>query len=127
MTFDADADTEFWMFDYVPEMAEVERIRYDSIRTITEPLGGSCDVHPIAVPIDCTDRFQVALYARPEEFLNPQVRLSQSAWKFLAPGVEDRFVEHLSEDLKSGVWDQKYGKLRTKPFINCQLRLVIAR
>lgn len=127
MTFDADAATEFWMFDYVPEMAEVERVRYDSIRTITEPFGGSCEVLQIDVPRDCTDRFQVALYARPEEFLNPEVRKSQSAWKFLPPSVEDRFVNALSQDLKSGAWDEKYGKLRSQPVINCQLRLVISR
>lgn len=126
MTFDSNAETEFWMFDYLPEMAEVERVRYGSIHSITEPLGGSFESHPIPVPHDCTDRFQVALYARPEEFLNPEVRKSQSAWKFLPPGAENRFVNALSNDLKSGKWDERYGHLRKRPFINCQLRVIVS-
>jgi len=126
MTFDSEAPTEFWIFDYIPEMAEVERQRYGPIRTITAAIGGSCEVISIPVPKDCTDRFQVALYARPEEFLNPEVRQSQSAWKFLPPGAEERFVNRLSEDLKSGEWDRRYGYLRSKATINCQFRLLIS-
>jgi SAM-dependent methyltransferase len=127
LTFDPDAPTEFWMKDYAPEMVEVERRRYPAIRRITDALGGACEVEPIPVPRDCTDRFQVALYARPEEFLDPQVRGSQSAWGFLPAGVEDRVVGALAADLASGAWEQRYGSLRTRPFIRCQLRLITAR
>jgi SAM-dependent methyltransferase len=126
MTFDSDAPTEFWMFDYCPEMAAVEKNRYQGLHSITDPLGGKFESIPIPVPIDCTDRFQVALYARPEDFLNPDVRKSQSAWKFLPPGAEERFVQNLSEDLKNGNWQKKYGHLKSKPFINCQLRAVVS-
>jgi SAM-dependent methyltransferase len=126
VTFDPSAQTDFWMFDYCPEMKTVEQNRYGTIASITEPLGGSHKVIPMAVPIDCTDKFQVALYARPEEFLNPEVRKSQSAWKFLSPGAEDHFVRTLGEDLSSGVWEKKYGHLKLRPFINCQLRLIVA-
>ncbi len=126
LTFDPDAQTEFWMFDYASEMAVVERKRYTAIELITEALGGNCELQPIPVPIDCVDRFQVALYARPEAFLDPEVRRAQSAWKFLPPGVEDRVVGSIAADLESGTWDKRYGYLRTKPFINCQLRLLVA-
>jgi hypothetical protein len=126
MTFDPTVDTEFWMFDYAPEMAVIERTRYIGIDVITKALGGRCDVQPIPVPADCLDGFQVAFYARPEAFLNPEVRKAQSAWKFLPPGVECRIVSSISSDLKSGVWDNRYGKFRSKPFINCQLRLVVS-
>jgi SAM-dependent methyltransferase len=126
MTFDPEAHTDFWMFDYAPEMADVERSRYGSIQSITGPLGGRSEVRAIPVPIDCTDRFQVALYARPEEFLNPGVRRSQSAWKFLPAGVEDRVIHSLSDDIASGEWNRRYGHLRSQPFINCQLRLIVA-
>lgn len=127
LTFDPDAETEFWMFDYAPEMKEVERRRYTKIKLITDALGGISEIIHVPVPIDCSDRFQVALYARPEEFLVDEVRRSQSAWKFLPPGVEERVVESIRHDLKSGEWDEKYGYLRSKGFINCQLRLVASR
>jgi SAM-dependent methyltransferase len=125
-TFDPAAATEFWLSDYGPEFVDVERRRYGDLAVITEALGGQCEILPIPVPCDCVDGFQVAFYARPEAFLDARVRGSQSAWKFLPPGVEDRIVQSLARDLQSGEWDRRYGHLRSQPFINCQLRLVVA-
>lgn len=127
MTFDPDAPTEFWMGDYAPELVEIEHKRYGSIRSITDVLQGECQVQPIAVPRDCTDGFQVAYYARPEAFLQKEVRKSQSAWSFLSPDVEERIVKAIADDLRSGVWERKYGHLKQKETINCQLRLIVAR
>jgi SAM-dependent methyltransferase len=126
MSFDTDARTDFWMTDYVPEMADVERARYPSMRAIGEALGGPSRIVSIPVSLNCTDRFQVALYGRPEEFLREAVRRSQSDWSFLPEGVEARFVRDLSTDLSSGAWDAKYGHLRAQPELTCQLRLVVA-
>lgn len=126
MTFDPDAHTEFWMADYVPEMTVVERRRYPSIDRIEAGLASPCRVLKVPVSVGCTDRFQVALYGRPEEFLREEVRRSQSAWNFVPDGVEERFVTQLREELRSGKWDAKYGYLRTKPTIECQLRLVVS-
>ena len=126
MTFDPDAPTMFWMRDYAPELDEVERRRYGSLASIATPLGGHIRVVPIDVPRDCSDGFQVAFYARPEAFLDARVRRSQSAWSFLAPGVEDRIVKSLGDDLASGRWEAKHGHLRVLPSIRCQLRLVVA-
>jgi len=125
MSFDSSAPTEFWMFDYCPEMKTIEQKRYGDIHSITDHLPGTHKVIPIPVPIDCSDRFQVALYARPHDFLNPEIRSAQSAWKFLPSGAEERFVQKLKADLESGVWEKKYGHLKQQPFINCQLRLII--
>lgn len=127
MTFDSSAPTDFWMFDYCPEMRDVEQKRYQNITSITGHLTGTNEVISIPVPVDCADKFQVALYGRPNDFLNPEIRKSQSAWKFLPAGAEDRFVQKLTADLASGVWDRKYGHLKKQNFINCQLRLVVAR
>jgi SAM-dependent methyltransferase len=127
MTFDSDAPTAFWMFDYVPEMAEVERRRYPSPRVLAAALGGTHELRPVPVAHDCTDRFQVALYARPEAFLDDAVRAAQSSWRYLPPGVEARFVDALRRDLASGAWERRYGALRAQPEIACQLRLLVAR
>jgi hypothetical protein len=58
--------------------------------------------------------------------LEKEVRLSQSAWGFLPEGAEDKLVKNLSDDLLSGVWDEKYGELRTQSSFTCALRLIIA-
>jgi len=127
MSFDPEAPTDFWMFDYVPEMRAVERARYPSTQQIADGLGGTCAVIPVPVLRDCQDGFQEALYARPEEFLRDEVRRSQSAWSFLPKGVEARFVKQLAEDLNSGAWDTRYGHLRTQAEVRCQLRLYVSR
>ena len=126
LTFDPDSSTEFWMGDYAPELVEIERVRYGNIDSITKVLRGNCQIQPIAVPRDCADGFQVAYYARPEAFLQKKVRKSQSAWGFVSAEVEDRIVKTLADDLASGKWDEKYGHLRKRPTINCQLRLIVA-
>jgi len=125
-TCDPNADTDFWIYHYGPEFEEIEQRRYGNLDVITEALGGRCEAWPIPVAQDCTDGFQIAFYARPEAFLDHRVRGSQSAWKFLPPGAEERIVASLTHDLETGEWDRRYGHLRSQPFITCQLRLVVA-
>ena len=88
-------------------------------------LGGPCEVIQIPVPLDCSDGFQEAFYARPEAFLKQEVRAAQSAWGFLPEGLEAELVARLAADLKSGEWDAKYGHFRTQPNFTCALRLII--
>lgn len=126
MTFDYSAETEFWLGNYVPEMDPIQAARYPTIQQIDTALGSGCRVTPLPVRRDCTDQFMVALYAHPEAFLNAEVRASQSGWKFMPDGVEARFVDALTHDLASGVWDERYGALRTRETIRTQLRLVVS-
>jgi len=127
MTFDPDALHLFWNAQYFPELIEVERQRYPTIETLTRILGGNCEVQSIPIPLDCVDGFQEAYYGRPEAFLQPQVRKSQSAWGFLQPGVEERLVQSLADELHSGEWDRKYGHYRTQSEFTGALRLIVAR
>lgn len=76
-------------------------------------------------PHDCTDGFTEAFYARPERFLDEGVRRAQSAWGFVDPSVEARFVARLTADLADGTWDQAHGHLRTRPTYEGSLRLVV--
>lgn len=127
MTFDPDALDDFWNAQYFPELIAVEKARYPKIALIQEALGGNTEVVAIPIPLDCKDGFQEAFYGRPEAFLQKEVRLSQSAWGFLAEGTEDVLVKRLEDELASGEWDQKYGHFRTQPFFTGALRLVISR
>ena len=127
MTFDPEALNSFWNAHYFPELIAVEKQRYPAIGSITDCLGGSCEVQKIPVPLDCTDGFQEAFYGRPEAFLNPEVRRAQSAWGFLPQGLEDELVTRLAGDLASGAWDRKYGVFRRMPDFTCALRLIVGR
>jgi hypothetical protein len=68
-----------------------------------------------------------AYYGRPELLLDPGARRANSAWSFVGPEVEERFMRDLGADLESGAWDAKYGHLRTQATFDGALRLVIGR
>jgi SAM-dependent methyltransferase len=126
LTFDGDALDKFWLANYVPELITAERRRYPAIDHIRKVLGGNSTVTAVPIPIDCTDGFTEAFYARPERFLDPAVRRSQSAWGFVSPEVEQKAVERLHRDLDSGMWERHYGTMRALPEFRGSLRLVVA-
>jgi SAM-dependent methyltransferase len=125
LTFDGDAMDRFWLMDYAPEVFVHERRRMPAIDRICAGVGGGCHVHPVPIPLDCVDGFNEAFYGRPEQFLDPAVRKSQSAWGFVEPAVEERIVAALAADLKSGAWNARYGHLRTQPWFDGAMRLVV--
>ena len=65
----------------------MEASRYPTIDSIATALGPEAVVRPVPVPFDCVDGFTEAFYGRPEAFLDPEVRRSQSAWTFVEPEV----------------------------------------
>ncbi len=116
-----------WLYEYAPEMIDVEARRYPSIERICSGLGSSVTVLPVPIPLNCSDGFSEAYYGRPERLLDPGARRANSAWSFVNSGAEDRFTNMLEADLKAGVWDRKYGGLRTRPFFEGSLRLLVGR
>jgi SAM-dependent methyltransferase len=127
MTVDPDFDGHFWLDDYAPEVLATESSRFPKLDRIAAALGGQVEVRTIPIPLDCTDGFNQAFYGRPEVLLEPGARLANSAWSFVAPEVQERFVRDLAADLASGAWDAKYSTLRTQPTFDGGLRLVIGR
>lgn len=127
LTFDGDEMHRFWLADYIPELIEVERRRMPPIAAIGRSLGGEIEVLTVPIASDCTDGFTEAYYARPERFLDPQVRACQSCWRFLEQTVQDRFVADLQRDLESGAWDRRYGHWREMPEFLGSVRLIVSR
>ena len=126
LTFDRDALDAFWLAEYAPELIAAERLRYPAIDQICRVLGGKCAVEVVPIPIDCTDGFTEAYYARPEAFLDDAVRAGQSAWGFVGGDEQRRTVTTLADDLRSGAWNARHGHLRTQPFYEGSLRLVVS-
>ncbi|MFC0531738.1 class I SAM-dependent methyltransferase [Phytohabitans kaempferiae] len=124
LTFDRDALDLLWLAQYSPEIIAAERRRFPPLDLIAEHIG-TTEVHRIPVPIDCVDGFTEAFYARPERFLDPGVRRSQSAWTFVDDADEARAVAHLRRDLESGAWDERHGHLRRQPEFTGSLRLLV--
>lgn len=127
LTGDGDALDRYWLADYVPELMAVERRRYPPLDVICSGLGGVAEVRTIPIPIDCVDGFTEAFYARPEKFLDPVVRRSQSAWGFVPQEVQERFAATLAAEIDSGEWDRKYSAWRNMPTFEGSMRLIISR
>lgn len=126
LTLDADALARFWLSEYLPEVIDVERARFPAIDRVSTAVGGRCTVTPVPVPIDCTDGFGEAYYARPEAFLDPAVRAATSGLMLTDPAAVSRGIDHLRRDLAAGVWDRRHGHLRRLPHRIGAIRLVVA-
>ncbi len=127
LTFDGDCLERLWLGEYVPELFEAERLRYPPIDEICSLLGGESEVQEVPIPIDCTDGFTEAFYARPEQFLDPEVRRAQSAWGFIDEATAARGLAKLEGDLAEGRWEERHGALRTQPVFVGALRLIVNR
>lgn len=125
LTFDGDALDLLWLAEYFPELIAAERRRYPAIDMIAAAIGSTAEILPVPIPIDCVDGFTEAYYARPDMFLNRQVRAAQSAWGFVNPTAITRGVDQLRADLDSGGWDAKHGYLRTQPQFIGSMRLIV--
>lgn len=126
MTCDPDLLDRFWLVDYAPAVITTEARRYPSMSRIVAALGGNARVQPLPIPLNCVDGFGEAYYGRPEILLDPGARKANSAWSFLTEEEAERSVEHLRADLESGVWDERYGNLRTRAEFEGSLMLVVA-
>ncbi|GAA3002366.1 class I SAM-dependent methyltransferase [Actinokineospora diospyrosa] len=124
LTADPDLVRDFWLYEYAPEVLDVEARRYPAITDLASGLGGGVRVDLVPIPNNCVDGFNEAYYGRPEKFLDPTARQACSAWSFVDGAVADRFATRLEEDLADGTWDRKYGQLRNQPTYAGSLILV---
>jgi len=126
LTLDGTKLEDFWLNEYLPARARIERQRFPDIESVRRVLGGTCVVESVPIPLDCSDGFVEAFYGRPESLLDPRVRAAQSAWQFLDQKEIDRGLTQLTDDLRSGKWDSRHGHLRETPTYTGPLTLVIA-
>jgi SAM-dependent methyltransferase len=117
----------YWLNEYIPEVRAIEASRFPPLDRITAALGGDVEVRSVPIPLRCSDGFNEAYYGRPEALLDDEARLACSSWSLVPKAAVERFIRHLSSDLASGRWDAKFGHLRTQPFFDGPLRLVIGR
>ncbi|MER7894469.1 class I SAM-dependent methyltransferase [Micromonospora sp. NPDC094482] len=126
LTFDGDELDRLWLTEYAPELISSRRRRYPTISSIADMIGADVQVIDVPIPIDCLDGFIEAYYARPEQFLDPQVRAAQSAWHFVDRAATTRSLDRLRADLDSGAWDIRHGHLRSQPQFAGSLRLIVS-
>jgi SAM-dependent methyltransferase len=126
VTFDPALEADLWIVrDYIRDHVSHTFSSLPPIDRVLETFP-EAEVHPLLIPNDCSDRMFAALWARPEAHLDPVVRAGTSVWQRLPADVVSRAVEDLRRDLESGVWDLRYGHLRTTPAYDAGLRVITA-
>jgi len=114
---------DFWLPDYLPEIARIDVELFPSVNQLSEWLGPKTNAEVLEIPFDCTDGFMCAYWRRPEMYLIPAARRSIST--FSRVGDISRGLNRLREDIQSGHWHKQYESLLRKTSLDCGYRLVV--
>lgn len=127
LTCDAAVSGQMWlMADYAPEIAALDSRIFPDPKQLGKWLGGHFTIETVPIPRDCSDWMLGSFWAHPERVLDPEARAATSGFSRLTAPVVDRLVSEIARDLRSGVWDERHGHLRTLDAFDAGLRLVVA-
>jgi SAM-dependent methyltransferase len=122
---DGSSGTPFWLteayfpsLDPSPRMSTVVRVIENELRSVR--------AITVRLPRDCVDGLFSAYWARPEMYLDEEVRRNISQFSL---AKEKDFAEGLADlraDLESGAWDRKYGHLRSLNELDLGHRILVS-
>lgn len=118
-----DVPHEFWLYDYIPALAQIDKGLFPSIEEVTKVIGPVREV-TVPVPADCKDGFLCAYWNRPQRYLDAETRSAISTFSRL--GDISSGLSRLSGDLKSGRWPQRYAELLTMDNYDFGYRLLVS-
>jgi SAM-dependent methyltransferase len=102
-----------WMYDYWPEVRDLQSERDPPGEAFFRANLNVESIAVVPVPADCTDHFGAAYWQRPEAYLDADLVQGMSSFAQLDAATFERGAEHLRTDLVSGAWDAQRGHLRT--------------
>ena len=113
-TFDCDAGRRTWMYDYFPFFWDLFE-DLPSPQQLADMLGGvmGCDAktESFLLPPDIKDGFAAAMWQKPWKYLEAGYRENISSFIKAGPDVAAQGVRRLADDLKSGNWEELYGRV----------------
>ena len=127
-TFDAFASEPFWLFDYFPQILQLDRRRFPPIETLVETLvePGSVQVDVAPLPADCIDGSLCAYWRRPEAYLDARIRSATSGFAEQPQHELEPGLRRLADDIASGAWASKYAWLLERESLDVGFRLIVA-
>ncbi len=126
LTLDTQVASAFWAYRYFPDLAFLDSVRFPSVASIGENLGGEVSVQEIPIPHDCRDGFLGAYWRRPSLYLESRIRRSIPTMAELG---DDRLLDglrRLSDDLRSGAWEGQHSWLLGQDELDLGYRLIVA-
>jgi len=113
----------FWLVQqYFPEILEMDRPAFPSLREIESIIGPAIS-SVLPVPADCRDGFLGAYWQRPAQYLDAQVRAAISVFSKLDSADA---LSRLQRDLEDGTWLARNGELQELTELDVGYRLVVA-
>jgi SAM-dependent methyltransferase len=126
LVWDTSYEGSFWLTNtYIPELERWTLAHVPSLAEIEQELG-PLTRRPIPIPRDCSDGFLRAFWARPEAYLDVGVRRNISQFNLVSEDAIDAGLERLRDDLESGVWDDRFGRLRRLEELDLGYCLLVA-
>jgi SAM-dependent methyltransferase len=126
LSFDPHALDRLWLVrDYLPRIATVDAQRLPTTDRVIAALG-EVEVRPLPVPRDMVDGMLAAFWARPEAYLDPQVRAGMSIFALMDPAVVDAAMARLRTDLDEGTWAHRNTELADLDALDAGYRLLVA-
>ena len=115
-TYDPAMISGFWLTKYFPALIEDVESTFISISQLSNEIhsvtGNSVNVIPFRVPHNLSDSFAAVGWARPELYLDRNIRNGISSFAKIDIDEVNQGVLRLQEDLEAGRWDKEYGYLR---------------
>lgn len=116
--------TRFWLADYLPALDPTEKMA--AIAATIERKLAPVTAVSVLLPHDCVDGVFTAFWARPEMYLDADVRRNISNFVLAPADYVAEGLARLEVDLRSGEWDRRYGHLRSLPELDLGHRLLVA-
>jgi SAM-dependent methyltransferase len=112
----------FWLTDYFPDTLITDRQVFPTLPELRHVLG-AMTVSSLLIPHDCTDGFLGAYWRRPDAYLSDGVRSAISTFsklKEISSGLE-----RLHQDLKTGEWHRRYGRVLSLTELDLGYRILV--
>lgn len=127
LTYDPQISGQMWLIaDYLPDVARLDQRIFPSIDTLARWLGGSTIVETAEIPRDTPDWTLGSVWAHPERVLDPDARNATSGFARMDAQIVQRVVQAVERDLRNGLWDRRYGRLRQLQALDVGLRLLVS-
>jgi ubiquinone/menaquinone biosynthesis C-methylase UbiE len=127
-TYDPEVISSFWLTQYFPSfIADVRSTFLPILKLVSEIesiTSVAVSILPFPLPNDLSDSFAAVGWARPELYLDGNIRNGISSFAKISDNELDLGLTNLREDLETGVWDQKYGHLRQQEQYDVGYRFV---
>jgi SAM-dependent methyltransferase len=115
-TYDPAMISSFWLTKYFPSFIEDVESTFISMSELTNEIhsvtGNHANIIPFRLPHNLSDSFAAVGWARPELYLDINIRNGISSFAKIDRLEVEQGILHLKEDLQTGRWDKKYGHLR---------------